>query len=516
MRTLFIIALLVGCSWTPCWGVVESSLALNKAISSIQSDQLRDHTETLAADSFEGREAGQRGGRAAATYIMKELQAAKLQPAGQQGTYFQSFRQGFRNILAVIPGTDETLKDEYLLITAHYDHVGYGTRRNSNGPVGFIHNGADDNASGVASLLELAEALRAYGPGLPRTILFVWWDAEEKGLWGSKHWLEQPTVDIGNVKFVLNVDMVGRLRKDLQIYGTRTTAGMRSLWSRNNVNPELKLRFPWVILDNSDHFPFFQRGIPIAMVHTGLHDDYHRPSDDASRINVEGVRATTELLLRFVVSLAQRPSIGEFRADSRRESSLSQRQGEPTFQDDRPKLGVSWGARASVQDGLRLTRVWAGSLADQAGIRTGDRIVAVNGQPLESAEQLRRAVAATFGDLALGVQRRNGQTDTITVTFGGEPPRVGIAWRSDPAEPKCLVITRVVPGFPADVAGIERLDRVHEVNGEAIGADDQGFREKLVQSEGDLRLTLERQGQIKELVLTLPPLVTPDDDVQDE
>ncbi|MEQ9068087.1 MAG: M28 family peptidase, partial [Gimesia chilikensis] len=125
------------------------------ASSSIQTDELKSHIEFLASDALEGREAGTQGGQAAGTYIRNFLQKHGVQPGMGEEGYFQEFDGGFRNILGVIPGNDPKLKNEYIVIGAHYDHVGYGKPSNSRGGVGQIHNGADDNASGTAALLEI-------------------------------------------------------------------------------------------------------------------------------------------------------------------------------------------------------------------------------------------------------------------------------------------------------------------------------------------------------------------------
>ncbi len=221
---------------------VETNSALAAAHASITVEELREHIDTLASDSFEGREAGRRGGRAASAYIRQALKQEGLQPAGQGGTYYQSFGPGYRNILALVSGNDPQLAREFIVVTSHYDHVGFGNRRNSNGPVGYIHNGADDNASGVATVLEVAEALQQYTPGVARSVLFIFWDAEEKGLLGSKHWLRQPTIDLHQIRLMINTDMVGRLRNDkLSLVGTRSMAGLRTAWSRANLDDKLQL-----------------------------------------------------------------------------------------------------------------------------------------------------------------------------------------------------------------------------------------------------------------------------------
>ncbi len=168
-----------------CRGVEVNARAA--ALASITTDQARAHVQVLADDTFEGREAGSRGNRAAGIYIVDLLKKWGLKPAGTAGTYYQS-GNGSTNILAIVEGRDEKLRDEVILLGGHYDHVGYGTNRNSYGPTGFIHNGADDNASGVAALLEVAEALAQLPEKPARSILLAFWDGEEKGLLGSKYW----------------------------------------------------------------------------------------------------------------------------------------------------------------------------------------------------------------------------------------------------------------------------------------------------------------------------------------
>src|SRR5262249_39469180 len=156
--------------------------ALTAALATITIEDLRKHVDVLANDTFEGREAGSRGGHAAATYVGRELQRLKLPGGAADGGYYQGFGNQCRNILAVLEGSDPELKKDYIVISAHYDHVGYGNSTNSYGPTGYIHNGADDNASGVSGLLELIEAILQLDVRPKRSILFAFWDSEESGL----------------------------------------------------------------------------------------------------------------------------------------------------------------------------------------------------------------------------------------------------------------------------------------------------------------------------------------------
>src|SRR3954470_8499779 len=131
--------------------------ALALAAASITKEELKGYVDVLADDTFEGRETGSRGGRAAANYVFKALERNGASPAGEGGTYFQAFNAASRNVLGIVEGSDPQLKQQVIVIGAHYDHVGYGRSNNSFGPLGYIHNGADDNASGVAGMLEVLD-----------------------------------------------------------------------------------------------------------------------------------------------------------------------------------------------------------------------------------------------------------------------------------------------------------------------------------------------------------------------
>ena len=168
-------------------------------------------------------------------------------------------------------GSDPALKDQVIVVSAHYDHVGYGTRRNSFGPIGLIHNGADDNASGVSLLMEVIDAFSRLGQAPKRSMLFAFWDGEEKGLLGSIHWVGQPTVPLDHVVLNINADMVGRSRGGkLEVSGSRTMPGLRRLFSTQNETTGLAIDFPWDIKTNSDHYTFYKKQIPALLIHTGL------------------------------------------------------------------------------------------------------------------------------------------------------------------------------------------------------------------------------------------------------
>jgi hypothetical protein len=316
------------------------------AADTITADDLRRHAAALADDTFEGRATGTRGGRAAAGYLQTQFKALGLKPAGEKGGYFQTFDGSSRNILGMIEGSDPDLRKEIILVSAHYDHVGYGNARNSFGPTGHIHNGADDNASGAATLVEVAEAVSKLEPKPRRSILFALWDAEETGLNGSKHWLSKPTVKLADVRVMINMDMVGRLRNNkLTVYGARTARGLRKFVSLPNREEPLAIDFSWEIRNDSDHHPFYSRGIPILMLHTGLHGDYHRPSDDVEKLNLDGMQRVAKLLFGLITAMADQPEL----------PCAANRPGrnKPSSALSRPCLGV-WAWSGIAMTGRRL------------------------------------------------------------------------------------------------------------------------------------------------------------------
>ncbi len=444
------------------------------ALQSVTALELQQHVETLADDTFEGREAGSRGGRAAAHYLQAQL-AEHFEPAGPNGQFQQPFGAGYQNLLALLPGRDPQLRNQYLLVGAHYDHVGYGTRRNSRGPTGYIHNGADDNASGTSGLLELADALLLDPPR--HSVLFAFWDAEEKGLLGSDHFVAHPTIPLEQIRLVVNLDMIGRLHGPLEVGGTRTMAGLREIVTEANRSIRLPIRFPWKIEPNSDHETFRQAGIPVLMFHTGLHEDYHRPSDDADKINVDGLQAITRLALRTIWA-ADRPGVlAPFRAASRKESSAEQQQYHRPSPPPAPRLGIRWQMDATAKPGLIVTHVVRESAAWQAGLMQGDRILAINDQPIpevsvaQRSRWLQRQVATAERDIRVSLSRGQEPVKNLVVHLHGVPSRLGLRWRTSDAEPHAVLLTYVAPGSPASASGLQAGDRIVSVNGQPFDAE---------------------------------------------
>jgi hypothetical protein len=482
--------------------VAASAIAADVAKALITTDELRSHVGTLASDSFEGREAGRRGGQAAGAYILSELKRLDVRPAGDGGSFIQDFDGQYRNILAVVPGSDERLSREVVVIGAHYDHVGYGNRSNSYGPFGQIHNGADDNASGTAALLELVEAFANAEPKPKRTLLFAFWDAEEKGLLGSEYWIAHPTVPRSDIAFAFNFDMLGRLRnRNVEIYGVRTAAGLRRLLSEQNAETGLKLTFDWTQRDDSDHWSFYKRRIPYLMLHTGLHDQYHRPTDDANLIDIEGLRDVTALCQRTIAAVANAPGGWTFRTDCMHETNETDKQLSVPQAQPPSRLGVRWDADAARRGEFLLTSIANGSAAATAGLRAGDRITAIDGVVPAESSAFREAIFAADDTVQLTILRKGEQRD-VSVHLAGRPIRVGMTWRLDDAEPGVVILRGVVAGSPAHEAGLQVGDRILEVAGRSF-ADDEAFREAFAAAEPSPELTVERQGRLWKTTIDL-------------
>ena len=506
---------------------------LEAAVASIQAVEAKRHIDTLADDAFEGREGGSRGGRAAGGYLAKYLADRQLQGAGDPNSYFQVFGDGHRNLLALWPGSDPRLREEVVLLGAHYDHVGYGNRMNSRGPIGAVHNGADDNASGTAALLELIDAFRTLAAPPKRSVMFAFWDAEEKGLLGSSHWVRSPTVPLDRVKFAFNVDMVGRLRGEkLEVIGSRTAAGFRQSISRLNQAENLLLDFNWELKANSDHHPFFARGIPVIMFHTGLHDDYHRPSDDVEGIVPEGVERVTRLAFRLACEMADGPTLPSFRPQSRSETPDAKRQLEQAIPAGPPRFGAGWkwsvtadgpnggdapdkgdgpnrgevpngGEVPAGSGGAVITQITNGSPAEKLGLRVGDRILKFNQRPVDDQNRLGVAILTAPEQLELTVLRAGkAEPETLTAKLDGKPVRVGVSWGEDPAEPGTVLLRQVMPLSPAGLAGLKVRDRVLEVSGQRF-ATSQEFGGLLNTLPGPLEMVIERQGRISTLRVPL-------------
>jgi hypothetical protein len=493
------------CLWAVSVSAVEKDASYQAALESITAEDLGEYVAHLADPAMEGREAGTRGGRAAGDYLVERYTQAHLQPAGIDGGYTQPFPPDFRNILAMLPGSDPELKDQVIIVGAHYDHVGFGTRRNSLGQVGLVHPGADDNASGTSAVLKLAEAFTMLPNAPKRSILFAAWDAEEKGMLGTRYWLAHSTLPLDHVKAVINLDMIGYLRDDhVLVYGDRTSFGWRRLLSFQNDGQGLQLEFSWMMKPVADHYAFFKSDLPVIMLHTGLHDNYHRPTDFSKFINNEGMMRVTRLMFGAIHDLADRSSpLPSFRVASRRETPETEKAILANIAKPADRLGIGWTNDPAEDHEIVISQITPNSPAERAGLRVGDRMTQFAGRPIQSDDDFFYAVSSAENDVSLSISRTDSPDPaTVAVKLDGLPLRWGVSWRVDDAEPGTIILTYVVPGSPAAKAGLQIGDRVYQVADHDI-PDETVFVQWTKTFSTPVSMLVERDGKLRTVTLPL-------------
>lgn len=280
-----------------------------------------------------------------------------------------------RNVVALLPGTDNNLKEEYVVVGAHYDHLGMGGQGSGSRAVDTIavHNGADDNASGVAAVIQLAEKFAAEKNNR-RSIVFAAFGAEEMGLVGSKAFTNKPPVKTDEMVGMFNFDMVGRLddsTNGLSIGGTQTAKETEELL--NELNTGFELAFSPEGVGPSDHASFYLQNIPVFFISTGAHSDYHTPADDADLINYEGTKKVADYSYNVISEVANRDEV------------LTFQEAGPKFQRSRGgRLKVTFGVMPDFagleKRGLRIDAVTKGKPAHKAGMIKGDIITAIEGK----------------------------------------------------------------------------------------------------------------------------------------
>ena len=268
-------------------------LPFSSAFAQTQQERLTRHVYYLASDSLRGREAGSEDAAKAAAYIVKQFEEIGLQPYFEEGWYqtFEKHGTTYQNIVGIIPGNDPVLKDEYIIIGAHYDHLGI---RNDE-----IYNGADDNASGTATIIEMARILKRQQSQLKRSVIIAAFDAEEKGLWGSYDLTNK--LDLTKVKLMMSVDMVGWLEKGktLRLQGAATIKDGKRLLREEAEKMHLDIKtkdFETSLIGATDTQGFAEKGVATLYVTTGLKSPYHKPQDDPELIDYKGMDRITDYL----------------------------------------------------------------------------------------------------------------------------------------------------------------------------------------------------------------------------
>lgn len=409
---LLLIAISIACS--PSQKENEVTLSVDITPADVET-----HITFLASEELKGREAGTAEEAKAANYIADHFRDFGLEPAGDERTYFQEYtintavlnnphatdsdssgeKRLSKNVAAILRGTGDS--NEFIIIGAHYDHLGYGEFGSLyRGEVERIHNGADDNASGTTGLLELAQY---FSENRPQTdILFLAFSGEEMGLLGSAHFANEPTVRLEDALAMINMDMIGRMsEKKLLIFGNGTADKWEEINTTANTD-SLDLDLVEDGTGASDHTSFYYKNIPVLHYFTDTHSDYHRPSDDTEYINTEGEVLVLKHLVRVIEQLdVLNQSDLEFIAtpgEQRQSMSLSG-----------PTLGVlpDYGYDGK---GMKITGTNPGQAAANAGLKGGDIIVGLGGERLEDI----------YGYMGALNNLKKGQLTTITIIRDGE------------------------------------------------------------------------------------------------
>ena len=364
----------------------------------------------LADDALEGRAIGTPGEEKAAKYIADAFEAIGLSPKGTEG-YFQPFtvKKSTSPHEQAVVGTDgegvtgrnvagliDNGGEHTIIIGAHFDHLGYGSEGSLFRGEPTIHNGADDNASGTAAVIQLAKILKAKKSNY--NFLFLAFSGEENGLWGSNYFSKNSTVDLADVNYMINMDMVGRMNdeKTLAINGVGTSPS----WdiSLNAANSDsLKLVKSESGVGPSDHTSFYLQDLPVLHFFTGQHEDYHKPTDDADKINYEGL----VLVVRYIERVVEELNSEEKLAFIKSQDSSG----------DSPRFTVSLGVVPDYLydgSGMRIDGVSDGKPAAIAGMKKGDIVVKLGDSTIVDMMSYMRALSGFAAGQQTVVEYKRG------------------------------------------------------------------------------------------------------------
>lgn len=380
--------------------------------------KLMEHVAYLAAPELEGRGVGTAGLQKAADYVADAFAAAGLRPGGDDGTFHQRFKVNgpdgeteVSNVIGYIPGTKSEWESQSALLTAHYDHLGRGWPDARQGNAGKIHHGADDNASGVAILIELAKSIAA-AEKPSRNLVFIAFTAEEAGRLGSIHYVEDPLFPVDDVWGIINMDTVGRLGDGkISVHGTGTASEWQHIFRGASFVTGVESRNVPGSAEGSDQWSFIQKGVPGVQLFTGPHEDYHRPSDTAEKVDGPGLVKIATFVKEGIVYLGER--------DNRMTVTIAGMESEAPP----PPAGGRRVSFGSVPDfgfagpGVKLSGVTPGSPAEKAGLQEGDVVLKIDGREVADL----RAFSGILRELQPGqtvgvIFQRNGEEMTANVT----------------------------------------------------------------------------------------------------
>tara|TARA_B100000767_G_scaffold63036_1_gene59109 strand:+ start:2150 stop:3373 length:1224 start_codon:yes stop_codon:yes gene_type:complete len=343
-----------------------------------KENQIKEDVAFLASDFLEGRQTGTKGEKEAAKYISNRFKELGLVPKGTK-KFLQPFTfkpktnphdeikfdvNGDGTITGNnVMGLIDNKAENTIIIGAHYDHLGFGGEgslyRDS---IKAIHNGADDNASGVSILLNLAAKLKK--KNTKSNYLFMAFSGEEMGLLGSNYFVKNPTLDINKVSYMINMDMVGRLKQDssLAVYGTGTSPIFKQILKSHNDNFKLVQQESGV--GPSDHTSFYLADIPVLHFFTGQHEDYHKPGDDSDKLNYDGMNLISNYIFNIISDLDNNGKL-PFRKTKNESESV-------------PRFKVGLGVIPDYMfdgKGMRIDGISEDKPAQKAGLQKGDIVI---------------------------------------------------------------------------------------------------------------------------------------------
>ena len=397
-----------------------SIVACNKEYT--PENKIKEDVSFLADDKLEGRQTGTPGEKAAATYIADRFKELGLAPKGTNG-YFQEFsfkpktgphqevKYTMVNADSSITGTNvigyiDNKAARTIVVGAHYDHLGYGGEGSLyRGEDKSIHNGADDNASGVAIMLNLASKLKNTNKG--NNYLFMSFSGEEIGLLGSNYFVKNSTINVDSINYMLNMDMVGRLKKDstLAVYGVGTAPIFKQVI--NASNNKFKIIENESGVGPSDHTSFYLSDVPVLHFFTGQHEDYHKPSDDSDKLNYEGMEAISNYIFDIIKDL-----------DDNGELAFRKTKNES---EETPRFKVTLGVVPDYMfdgEGMRIDGVSEEKPAQKAGLLKGDIVVQLGEHEIKDMMAYMKALSKfEKGNTTIVKVDRDGKIIEAEITF---------------------------------------------------------------------------------------------------
>ena len=361
-----------------------------------QENRIKEDVTFLASDALEGRQTGTDGEKKAAKYIANRFKELALEAKGTEG-YLQPFTfkpktnphdevkfdvNGDGTITGNnVIGFVDNKAENTIIIGAHFDHLGFGGEgslyRDS---IKAVHNGADDNASGVSVLLNLAAKLKVKNTN--NNYLFMAFSGEEMGLLGSNYFVKNPTIDTKKVSYMINMDMVGRMKKDstLAVYGTGTSPIFKQVLKSHNDNFKLIQQESGV--GPSDHTSFYLADIPVLHFFTGQHEDYHKPGDDSEKLNYDGMYLISDYIFNIITDLDDNGKLAFRKTKNESEST--------------PRFKVGLGVIPDYLydgKGMRIDGVSENKPAQKAGLKKGDIVIKLGDSTITNMMSYMRALS---------------------------------------------------------------------------------------------------------------------------